>query len=708
MLSSFSILAGVHTLVALYVALLLPGQGWWRQVDSALPTLFARIALSVAVTSFAGLLLTAFDQFSLANVVLFNGAFGLCGFLYQLLGRRYEPTVPPPAPEYLGPVMALGCLAAYWPAYDVFFYGGDATMYVNAGVHLASTGHLWVEDSLVGEFSALLTAVLFPSVNHALVVEPPYSRTIGGLVSMTLGADRAWPGFFPLPSVWAGMYSAALGARSAPAFAGLFCALGVWATYVVARYLLPLAAAVLVAVLAATNGIACWYGHFPVSEPVVWFFLWAGLAALIAWEKQRFPADAAMAGLLLGCCVMTRPEYFLFFVGIFALRTLLGGPTNSNALPWLLLLGSALPLLATAIEIQRLPGAYLQPLTESAGSAALQFSSAVQNNPLAFCLVSLASLGACFLVARQTGLKALVLLAAVIFPALASTISVQFQGHYTVTWLGLYAGWSAVSLATLGVLWFGLSRRDHPEWITPLAFLVVLAAPLLWHPHVYLQIPWGARRLLPFLLPGTFLFAVGTVTRLGQRWIPLGAAGSIVLVLGIWPAAQATWGVEFFDHSVEQLEQLKAVIPDDAIVTVDRQLVSYMLDTPLWLIYGVDTVPVHTTSAYIGGLQVSAIAARLGDRRPVYHLRPALNGAPQPVVDLRFEKKARIPFNRLLFEASTLTLPQKRKRWNTYVDVYQVTHSRWISQRTQAAEAVAADPQQEPARPDPRAASTPD
>jgi hypothetical protein len=672
--TSVSILTSIQACIAIYACLFAPGQALWRKIDSALPTAFARVALSVVATSFWSLLLCASDSFSLPSVVVLNAGTALCAFLYQTLGRAYQPSAPPVAPERVGPILAIACLAAYLPPYDTFFFGGDSTMYVNAGVHLARTGHLWVADPIVGELGRVLPAALFPSVNLTYVAEPPHTRTLGGLVLMSLDATRAWPAFFPLPSIWAGLGTATFGIRAAGAFTALFCALSVWATFVTARYMMPLAAAFLVALLAAANGAACWFGHFPLSEPLVWFFLWGGLAAANAWEKQRFTADAAVAGLLFGCAILTRPEYLILISSFVAVRWLIASHSDSPRLPVVFFLGAVPPLALTALEIYRIPGAYLLPVTEGLRSAGHILGQMMTMHPAAAVLGAALVIVASYALARRGHATRSLAIVVGLGPTVASIIPVNFQGHYTATWLVLYAGWATLALALCGLVWtWKDTRRERSIGSSLLALTLVVAAPLLWHPHVFLQIPWGARRLIPLLLPATFLFAGVAMTRIGRKSALAATLAAALAVAGIVPSARTTWGTAFFEGSLEQLETFKAAIPDDAILATSRIMANYMIDTPLWLLHGVDSLPVFSASTRIGRMQLGAIVNRFHGKRPVFHVRPAIHGAPPPSAGLRFEKITRLTVSRLFFENADLSLPTERRRRVTYLDLYRVS-----------------------------------
>ena len=73
------------TIATGYLCLLGPGMAWWHPRASSLPRLLAWVGLSVVWTTLAGLVLAAFEAFSVPLLVLVNAVVSLVG--YTAVGR---------------------------------------------------------------------------------------------------------------------------------------------------------------------------------------------------------------------------------------------------------------------------------------------------------------------------------------------------------------------------------------------------------------------------------------------------------------------------------------------------------------------------------------------------------------------------------------------------------------------------------------------
>ena len=264
-----------------------PGHAWWRGRASGLPRAFARLAISLLLTSVVALVLVAAGVFSLPRLVVIGGIVTLAGYLSVARVRHIEQ-FPLERPARAGALVFVLALGLYWPPFEAHLAASDASSYLAAGVQLARHHTLTKEDDLGPLVPPIARGSLFFSA-LGLPWKPPYSRMHGGLVVDTPGAAEAHPSFFPLPSAWAGIFADALGTRYAGGYVGLFAAAAVWAAWLLARARLGVVGAAAVTFLTAANAAAYWAGRMPLSEPLAWFFAMAALAALDAYEEEGIP-----------------------------------------------------------------------------------------------------------------------------------------------------------------------------------------------------------------------------------------------------------------------------------------------------------------------------------------------------------------------------------------------------------------------------------
>ncbi|MFN2375651.1 MAG: hypothetical protein ABR538_03890, partial [Candidatus Binatia bacterium] len=307
--------------LAAYALFYLPGRALVRRGSTALPLPFARILASTISSTLLGTGLAAAEKFSIEALLGGSIAVACAGFV---AGRRFFPGPPTAgfapaaaaaAKDWVGPTVAAMAMFAYWPAYPTFLGASDSTAYVATGVSLAHHGGLAREDDVGARVPVGLRAEIFDSMSQEFgSTGPPYRRMPGAMLIETLDAVRAWPCFFPVPSVWAATFVVA-GAtaeesveEAAPGYAPVFAALALWAYWLLARSWLGPAWGLFAVVLLAASGPFYMGARLPLSEPIAAFFGLAGLAIVSTVGHRLRPLDAALAGAALGAAVFTRLE----------------------------------------------------------------------------------------------------------------------------------------------------------------------------------------------------------------------------------------------------------------------------------------------------------------------------------------------------------------------------------------------------------------
>jgi len=650
--------------VSAYLCFLGPGQAWWRGRGSPLPRLFARVALSAAWTSAVGLWLAAFGLFSLPRVVVVNALLTLTGYL--LVARVRDEGLPPAAGGGAAAVFLIA-VALYWPGYQPHFAGSDATTYVAAGANLARTHRLSKTDPLVEQLPARLRRQVFKSA-LGRPWSPPYGRMPGGMVMATPDSSEIHPNFFPVPMVWSGLFADALGPRHAGAFAPVFAALAVWAAWLFARRRFGVVASAVVASLTALNAAGYFAGRMPMSEPVAWFFLWAGLCALDAWEEDGVPGDARLAAVLLATTGLVRVDYLVLVSCALAARHVLADTVGGRRLtPGFIIVFCAMTVL-TLLATWTVQGAYATPIVDTWDGLLYRLQVAWQRTPvgplaLAFAVTTVLAAA----VVRAGPVRGLLGAGVVGLIVTYTLLASQFELLRSARWMGAYLGWPTLALAAVGLRRTWKDRRV----VGGDGFLVVLVCVVgglvAYDPHVLPAMPWAARRFVPFIVPVLLVLAAAGAASLGRRSAIAGALAWIVFISSVLLPARGLWGHEFFEGSYDQLAEFNALVPDDGVFLIDARLYGYQLGTPLWLIHERDNLPVET-SGVRGRRTAAVLTYALAETRPVYLVRPTLAAVkPLPFVGQR--KAADYTFQVLLPEQTAARPPRERQKYTTSVSI---------------------------------------
>ncbi len=655
-------------LVAAYLCLLGPGQAWWRGHGSSAPRLLTRVAISVAWTTVLGVVLAGVAAFSLPRLILINGAITLTGYLAVArvrilgVGEARRPGI--------GPLVALAALALYWPPYESHFAGSDASAYLAAGVHLATTHRLDKEDPLPGQLYPQARREIFGSaLGHQW--KPPYTRMPGGMVIDTPDAAVAHPNFFPAPSVWSALFTSTLGPRLAGGFAPLFAALAGWAFWSCVRRRTGGLAALSITALATLNAAAYWTARLPMSEPLAWFLLWAGLSAMEAWEADGFPADGRIAGLLLGAVGFVRIEYALFIAVALGLRSLFSATLGARPLTPGLLFGFASITALTFAEVALIHGAYATPIVDALQGVRYRLLVAWPERPWTLAGTALACLTVLLGSVRAAGIRRTLLAAGIGGFVLAYTLLASHPHMLrSVGWLAAYLGWPALLLAAAGIRRSWRLRQAVPGDGFLVLLFALVAGLLVYDPHVYPAMPWAARRFAPLVIPAVLLLAgvaAGGIVR--RSWL-VGTGAWVLLALGVLVPARPLWGHAYFRGAYDQLQEFNALIPQDGVMLIDTRLAPFVLGTPLWLAHDRNSLAVDAMSKD-GRRVISGITFALEPKQKVFLLKSTLS-PQEPIPFVRQVKAADYVFQILLPEQTDAAPPRLRQNYTAAVSLYEL------------------------------------
>ncbi len=615
----------VFSAFVLWALAYLPGLALVAGGATSLPTLFARIAASAITTTLVATGLAAAEAFSLKTLLAGNAA----AAFVLLAARSRLASAPAPSPravrDLVGPAVFVLALGTYWPAYPVFLGGSDATAYVASGISLARHGTLAREDGIGPVLPPPVRAVLFDSMSQVFMVHgPPYRRVPGAMLLESLDDDRAWPCFFPVPSVWAGisaLRSGELRAQAAPDFAPVFAALALWAFWLLAQQWLGTAWGIAAtAVLGATGP---WYtaAHMPMSEPIAAFFVLGGLAFTAAAERSGRRADALLAGAALGAALFTRVEMAVLLVLAFALMPVVARGATATRLPRVFFTALAVVASLTVVQAVTLPGTYISPLLDHWANARINY--ALHFGWPSAGLVATAAAGAIGIAAMLV--RAFGLAATVRWTVIAGAIGGQaaasnFLYERTPMWLSFYVGWSGLALFAVGAVLAWRARAELPAGAFVLSVAAAVSVILFYNPHVYPALPWGARRYVPMLLPLVVLLATFAARRASGRSRVLGVALAAVLA---WPVAaglRPVWREPIVAGAWEQLHEVADAIPLPGIALIDRELSRLMIAPSLWLIFDRNNLTVPPIDTKPGSELIPEIVSLFAGNFPVYYV----------------------------------------------------------------------------------------
>lgn len=662
---------------------LLRGRG-----DSALPLAFARVLWSTVTTTLVATILAAIGHFSLTAVMVVNLALPALSFpLRKMFRGAGTDNVSFPRHDFLGPLVFVAALVAYWPGYPAFLGASDSTAYVATGISLAHHGTLSREDPLGAEVPPTMKPILFDSMSQVFGDSgPPYRRMPGAMLLEDLNATKAWPDFFPVPSVWsalfvqAGATAEAARERAAPNYAPVFAALALWAFSLLARQWLGTAWGVAATLLLAASAPFFLFARLPMSEPIAAFFAMSSLAVLTRAGVAIGRVDAILAGVALGAAVFTRVETAMLVAIALALQPSLErrepSPVGQQRhAPPAFFVALAVVAAMTILPATSIPGTWQLPLLDHAKNAWIRYILAYGMPTPGQILVgtgvatTLAALSV-----RHFGGSATrrwtFLCAVVAGHATAS----KWLWDRVPMWLSFAIGWQGIAMAGLGMVLVWRSRNRPAAASFVLALLVAVATILSYNPHVYPALPWGARRFVPLLLPLALLMASHAARIVHSR---NRIAGLAMLALLAWPVGSASrplWRRTLVEGSWDTLVQLDAVLPKNGTIFVDREVSSVMAAPALWLARDRNNLTVPAPGTAAGHALLPGLVWYYANKGPVYFLTRGA-GVPTQTPKVSMKLVARVPVTLPFLEQTYDRRPERIQRFLVPLAVYRLEPS---------------------------------
>lgn len=662
------------------------GQAVLGTTRSALPESFARVLTSVIVSTLIATTLAAFERFSLVGLLSCNLAFGLS---VSVLRRSFAHVsgADTARRDPLGPLIFVVALVAYGPGYPTFLGTSDATAYIATGVSLAHHGTLARDDDVARELPRATREILFDSMSQVFGSSgPPYRRMPGGMLVESLDADRAWPSFFPVPSVWAATFVSA-GATSrpdpeqaAPNYAPVFAALALWAFWLVAREMFSGGIALVAVVLLGACAPFYMAAHMPLSEGITAFFNLSAIAALTANAARPVRRDVLLAGAAFGAAVFTRVDTALFLA--LAMAVLPTFDTRRDGAfvfsrPMLAWFFASFVAVAswTLVPMLLVPGTWTLPLSDHVHNTWIRLLLLYgRPSGLLVAAVVLAAAGVAAASARWFGWSATLRWGFVLALLAGQTTAARFLAERTPMWLSFSIGWTGLALAAIGAFVAWRTRRDAPAVAIVLALAAAVAAILFYNPHVYPSLPWGARRFVPMLLPLLVLLACTAASFAYARNRLLGVACLALIAVPVFLGGKPLWGRDVVEGAYERLAQLNDAIPLGGSILVDRQVSPMMVGISLWLVHDRNGVNVPPTDSAASRIYLPGLVWYLAGKGPVYFVTRAL-GSQTRTPNVRMKLLARIPVSLLLLEQTYDRRPRTMQNYVMPLAVYQLDRS---------------------------------
>ena len=501
-------------------------------------------------------------------------------------------------------------------------------MYIDAGIYLARTGSLSVEDTVTPLLPRPLAMNLFPSIG--LHGQGPYIRLSGGLLMSRLDGSSATPAFFPLLPVWAGILAAIAGPAAAPAVAPLSLGLAVWAVALFSGEAFGVVAAAATALALLSSFPVWWFGRFPMSEPLTMAFVWGGLVFL----GRRAPLTA---GIMFGLGGLARTETLLFtlgalawwmawtpvrgrdglalaagfaLAGIFAGMAVVVAPSHHFAY-----LANDFAMARTQVVFRALPAFF-----DGRAAAGMVLIPAIPLLLGAMASWRGGSLG------RNMG-RSVIVLGTLVGIAFYFRLGGREEPMRHLGWLASSMSWPGLGVAVAGgtIVW----RRGGTAGRLAVILVLLVAVIFVPNPRIAPYQPWAMRRFLPLLLPG---LAVGIGAGIAACARGTGAASralALVLVLVITtlqvPPILAARGHGYYVNSLQAMRRVAELMPPNALVVVDSDFADLQIQVPLWLVYGRETVVVNGDGPLWRDLLTNLVATD----RPVYWIQNRLRLPPK-------------------------------------------------------------------------------
>ena len=577
---------------------------------------FLRVALGVGAVAWVALLLAELGQLHLSLLAALVAA-GIIGLVVQTrLARAGRPAAPAirvgvKGVAAFGAVTVLGA-ALYFPAYDSFVFGDDASVYLSFGRKVAETGRLVFDDPLLREISAEAREDLFLN-RQPRDMTGRYARFPGGFLIADIDDPDVTAGFSPLFPVLTALFHEALPGTGAPPVTPLFAVLSIGGLLLVGASIGGIRTGLLAAVFLAVSLPQIWFAKYPVPDILAQFFVVAGLLALLAAFRDERPWLAAAAGGLFGMACFAKVDMIVLLtvtLTAFAAWRLLGRPAGGDRCTTYLFAASGVMLAHNLLHYLLFPShytRYVEELITTSFLFRLLEQSAVLAVLLAVVLLAFAALAVA--VARWWGLTGALArqAAGFVLVGLLGAYALNYMatnpGRFpdTVFWLSWYLSWPVLILCVVAIVWLlrsGIAGRANQGLSFTLLLIGVVSLHYLYDPLEDGDHIWSMRRFLPVVLPGLLLILAAAVNR-AIEWIyveyrtAVTIAAGLLLVGLLGRPSLAVAGMPLWEGALDRSAELARIFPDNAAVLVSPELAGTHIQTALAYVHDVDTVLVQ-------------------------------------------------------------------------------------------------------------------
>ena len=484
--------------------------------------------------------------------------------------------------------------------FDWSLGGRDPAVYVN-------TAHQLARDGGVERTSRALRSVPAADRPSAAVAYTPDYRYPGtlfpGLYITDFERGTLVPQFYPLYPAFMAYAKWFAGSALMLWTTGLLAVGAVGFIGLLARRLAGPLAGVLAVIFLSTNLIQLWYGRYPNSEVATEFLLAGGAWAFACASRSGSRSLYAVAGTAFGAALLTRPDAVALIAVALVLAVWVGVVRGFDRA----LTAAAVPFVALALLSGAEAYAHQRPYL---GDTYLDAAKDTLTRPW---ILALAAGGLALLLGALAAKRPLRRAVERAGPAIPVSLGVLVaalgpvglaQGWIGVDWLGKYftrpglmACWAA-----LAYLVYREWRRDRLVASFPLLVLgLATAAVYLRDPLISLDLPWGARRYLPTLVPLLGLAAGVAAADLARVRALRPAALLAAAALAAWTASIAA---PSFQHrlwvgSGDLVTRLEQVIEPGSTVLLGPDVTPWnKLGLPLSLRSDFDVLPYLPTERW--------------------------------------------------------------------------------------------------------------
>ena len=654
---------------------------------------FLRLALGVGAAAWVALLLAELGQLHLSLLGALAAA-AVIGLVVQMRLTRRERNPAPAARAGAGGVAAFGLVtvlgaALYFPAYDSFVFGDDASAYLGLGRQIAATGRLTFDDPLLREIPVDAREELFLNRQRDWSsLHGSHVRFPGGFLIADIENPEVSTGFSPLFPVLTALFYKALPGDGAPPVTPLFAVLSIGGLFLVGAGIGGIRTGLLAAIFLAVSLPQIWFARYPVPDVVAQFFVVAGLLALLAAFRGERPWLAAGAGGLFGLACFAKVDMIIMLavtLTAFAAWRLLARPAGGGRCVKYLFAASGVMLAHNLLHYLLFPSDYTRYLEDL---LARSYLVRLLTNPVVVIAVLgalLAGLAAAFVLVRRRGLDrvgaaragGIVLLGLLAAHAVNYAATTPGRLPDTIFWLGWYLSWPVLALCAAALVWLLRSGRAGRA-DQGLAFLLLLAGVVSLH---YLYDPledgdhiWSMRRFVPVVLPGLLLILAMAAGRLIE-WIYVEyrtaatVTAGLVLAGLVGSASMPVAGAPLWEGALRRTGELARSFPTGAVVLVSPELAGTHVQTALAYQHGVDTMLVQEQQP--GAALRDVVVDWMARGRDVF-IVVGSQGFSFPAPDLTLQEVREARIDVLTLERTWDRLPQSPEESTARMRILQV------------------------------------